>query len=129
MYVDQFEYYMQMYSMYGMSFNSIDEFAVWYLGLDEGDDWKAVTLGYAKDVVKNIMIYYAIADQQNITVTGEEFNAKVKELAEYYSSANKTYTEQEIINEMGEATIRQNILMDKVDEFLIENCTIEYKDK
>ncbi len=128
-YIDQFEYYMQMYSMYGMSFASFDEFVISYLGLNKGDDWQEVTRGYVKDTVKNMMIYYAIADQQNITVTNEEFIAEAKELAESYSNANKTYTADEIIEQMGESAIRQNILMEKIDTFLIEQCTIEYKDK
>ena len=129
MYIDQFEYYMQMYAMYGMSFKTFDEFAIWYMGLKEGDDWKAVLTGYSKDMTKNVMIYYAVAAQQKLSVSDEEIRLTAEELAKQYSTANKTYTADEIIEQMGESRIRQNILMEKVDRLLTEECTIEYKDK
>lgn len=130
-YIDQFEYDMQMFSLYyGMSFDTFDQFAVWYLGLDEGDDWQTTTLEYVKETVKSILIYHTVADQQGLAVTDEEFLAYAKELAEYYSSnGTTTYTYEEIIEQIGEQSIRQNILMEKVDEFFLENCTIEYKDQ
>lgn len=129
-YIDQYEYYMQMYTMYGMTFKSLDEFVMTYFGLKEGDDWKAITMEYVKDTVKNILIYYAVAEQQNITVSNEELIAEAKELAEYYSSQGTTkYTYTEIIEQIGESALRQNILMEKIDKLFIENCTIEYKDK
>ncbi len=127
-YIDQFEYYMQYYSMYGYKFDSFDEFVKTYLGLKEDEDWKKVTIGYAKEMVANSLIYYTIADQQNLTASKEEFDAEAKELAEYYSSENKKYTAEEIINEVGEASIKQNIIFEKVENYLMDNCTIEYKD-
>ena len=113
-----------------MTFKSLDEFVMTYFGLKEGDDWKAITMGYVKDTVKSILIYYAVAEQQNITVSNEELIAEAKELAEYYSSQGTTkYTYTEIIEQIGESALRQNILMEKIDKLFIENCTIEYKDK
>ena len=128
-YLAQFEYYRQYYAYYyGYNFNTLDEFVVAYLGLGEKDDWKQVVSGYAKDVVRNNLIYYTIADQQGLSVTEEEYKKGVKALAEYYSNESQTYTEEAIIQEVGEAQIRQNILFEKVDDYLLEHCTIEYKD-
>jgi len=128
-YIEQYEYYMQYYAYYyGYSFSSIDEFIVAYLGLGENDDWKAITVDYAKEVVRNNLIYYTIAEQQGLSVTEEEYKKGVKALAEYYSNESQTYTEESIVKEVGEAQIRQNILFDKVDDYLLEHCTIEYKD-
>lgn len=128
-YVEQYQYYMQMYAMYGYSFKSLDEFVPLYLSLKEGEDWKEKTTELAKEMVKSSLVYHAIAKQQNFSVTDEEFAARAKELAEYYSTEQKTYTADEIIKEIGEGQIRQNILFDEVENFLLDNCTIEYKDK
>jgi len=128
-YVEQYEYYMQMYAMYGYSFKSLDEFVPLYLNLKEGEDWKEKTTELAKEMVKSSLVYHAIAKQQNFSVTDEEFAERAKELAEYYSTEQKTYTVEEIIKEIGEGQIRQNILFDEVEKFLLDNCTIEYKDK
>ncbi len=127
-YVDQYEYYMQYYSMYGYKFNSLDEFVTTYLGLKEGEDWKEKTVEFAKEMVVNALVHHIIAEQQGMTVTDEEFTETVKELAEYYSSESKKYTPDEIVEQLGEQSIRQNILFEEVEEYLLDNCTIEYKD-
>lgn len=127
-YVDQYEYYMQYYSMYGYKFDSLDDFVKIYLGLKDGEDWKEITRGYAKEIVENSLVYYAIADEQNFSASGEEFNAEAQRLAKYYSSSSKTYTADEIIETVGESAIKQNIIFEKVENFLKDNCTIEYED-
>ena len=127
-YVDQYEYYMQYYSMYGYKFDSLDDFVKIYLGLKDGEDWKEITRGYAKEIVENSLVYYAIADEQSFSASDEEFDAEAKRLAEYYSSSSKTYTVEEIIETVGESAIKQNIIFEKVENFIMDNCTIEYKD-
>lgn len=127
-YVDQYEYYMQYYSMYGYKFDSLDDFVKTYLGLKDGEDWKEITRGYAKEIVENSLVYYAIAEAQSFSASDEEFDAEAKRLAEYYSSSSKTYTVEEIIEMVGESSIKQNIIFEKVENFIMDNCTIEYKD-
>ena len=70
-----------------MSFKTFDEFAIWYMGLKEGDDWKAVLTGYSKDMTKNVMIYYAVAAQQKLSVSDEEVRLTAEELAKKIKSA------------------------------------------
>ena len=117
-----------MYKMYGMEV-TLDQMACQMLGLKEGSDWQTPLTDMAKDVVKSILIYYGVANNENLTVTDAEYLAKLKELAEYYSNDQKTYTPEEIEKEIGRSTLMQNILMEKVDEYLIDHCTIEYKDE
>ena len=119
---------MQYYSMYGYKFDSLDDFVKTYLGLKDGEDWKEITRGYAKEIVENSLVYYAIADEQSFSASDEEFDAEAKRLAEYYSSSSKTYTVEEIIEMVGESSIKQNIIFEKVENFIMDNCTIEYKD-
>ena len=127
-YLSQIQQYVDMYTMYGMQV-TLDEMACQMMGLQTGSDWKTPLTEMAKDVVKSILIYYAVAEEQNITVTDAEYVAKLKELADYYSSSEKTYTPEEIENEVGRSTLEQNILMEKVDKYILDHCTIEYKDQ
>lgn len=127
-YLSQIQQYVDMYQMYGMQV-TLDSMACQMLGLEAGSDWQTPLTDMAKNVVKSILVYYGVAANEGITVTDAEYVAKLKELADYYSSAEKTYTPEEIESEIGKATLMQNILMSKVDEFLIDHCTIEYTDK
>ena len=127
-YLSEIQYYVDMYTMYGMQV-TLDSMACQMLGLEAGSDWQTPLTDMAKNVVKSILVYYGVAANEGITATDAEYVAKLKELAEYYSSAEKTYTPEEIEEQIGKATLMQNILMSKVDEFLIDHCTIEYTDK
>ncbi len=139
--LDQFDYYMQYYSSYGYTFKSLDEFIIAYMGLEEGADVTEAVTTLAKETVRNNLICYTIAKQQNISVSDEEYNEGVKALAAYYSEYytdyyteyygyeyKVEYTEADIIKEVGEAQIRKNLLFDKVEDYLLKHCTIEYKD-
>lgn len=124
----EIQQYVDMYKMYGKEV-TFDEMACQMLGLKNGEDWKMSLVDMAKETVKSLLVYYAIADQQGITVSNEEVIDEAKMLAEANSSADKTYTVEEVIEIIGENTLKQNILMTKIDAFLIEQCTIEYKDE
>ncbi len=134
-YLDQFEYYMQYYSYYyGYTFNNLDEFVSLYMGLEEGADPGAAVVSLAKEVVRNNLIYYTIAKQEGLSISDEEYKEGLAALVIYYndyyasSGSTVTYTEESLVAELGEKQIRQNMLFDKVDDCLLENCTIEYKD-
>lgn len=127
-YLSQIQQNVDMYQMYGMEV-TLDEMACQMLGLKAGSDWQTPLTEMAKDVVKSILVYYGVAENEGLTVTDAEYVEKLRELADYYSSAEKTYTPEEIEKEIGKSTLMQNILMEKVDKYLMEHCTIEYKDK
>lgn len=127
-YLSQIQQKVDMYQMYGMEV-TLDEMACQMLGLKAGSDWQTPLTEMAKDVVKSILVYYGVAENEGLTVTDAEYVEKLRELADYYSSAEKTYTPEEIEKEIGKSTLMQNILMGKVDKYLMEHCTIEYKDK
>ena len=97
------------------------------VGLDK-DNWQEQVTDLAKNAVQTSLICYSIAKNQNITVTDEEFNAYVETLIKNNSSESKQYTADEIIEMYGRQQINETLLFDKVNEFLLDNCTIEYKD-
>ena len=127
--IDQYEYYKQYYEYFGMTFNSLDEFVIEYLELEEGADWKAKTLEMARESVKERLVYYAIAEQENITITEQDYQDAIQYFIDYYKqNANQTYTADEIVEGLGEITIKENALFDKVTQYIVNNCTVSYAD-
>ena len=126
-YRSQIQQYVDYYGMYGYKV-TFEEMAIQLLGLKEGDDWEAELDKLAEDDVKATLIYYAIAADNNITATDDDVQKKAEELAEYYSSEQKTYTAEEIIKEIGADNIKQTIVFEGVQKLLIQNCTIEFED-
>lgn len=126
-YKAQIQQYVDYYAMYGYQV-TFEEMALQLLGLNQGDDWEGALRKMAEEDVKATLLYFAIAQDNGITATDADVQAKAKELAEYYSSDTKTYTPEEIIKEMGFDNIKQGIIFDGVAKLITENCTIEYKD-
>ena len=127
-YLDQYEYYMTYYSYYGYSFESLDDFVIAYLGLDEGADWKAETRESCKiDVAQNLAFHY-IAQKENITITDSDYQASVQYYVDYYTSQGATYTAEEIEQGLGSDYLKQHALFEKVNTLLSVNCTVTYGD-
>lgn len=122
-YVDQIQQYVDYYTQYGMSV-TFEQMATQMLGLSSGEDWKTALTDLAKDNVKSRMIYYTVAQQNNLSVSDDDYKAMVKYFMEYYG--NK-YSEKEIIDGIGEDVIRENALIQKVDELLFSNSSVSFK--
>ncbi len=127
-YLSQIQQNAAYYSaMYGNTV-TVDQMAVLMLGLNDGDDWKAELTKFAQETCKSYLVYFYIAQQNDLAVTDEEYNAEINDIIEYYESQGTTYTKDDIIKEYGERMIRENILMQKVNEFLISNCNVSFKE-
>lgn len=86
------------------------------------DDYKAEQRQYAEKNVKTRFILERIITIENITVTNEEFNARLEEFAKM-----QNVSLDELKKQMGEhnmSHILNNMLMDKLFAFLKENNTI-----
>lgn len=128
-YIDQYEYYKTYYESRGYTFASFDDFVIRYLGLEKGADWKAETEKNCKrDVLQNLLSH-AIAQQEGIKVTDEDYQAAVDYYMDYYKNYGQTVTEEELINTVGERLINEYALFEKVNKFLVDNCTVSYEDK
>lgn len=128
-YMEQYEYSKKQYEAYGYKFASFDDFVIKYLGLETGADWKAETREQSEiDVLQNLLCHL-IAQQENIEVTEEDYKAAVDYYMEYYKSYGQTITEEELVKAVGERLLNEYALFEKVNEFLLENCTVDYKDK
>ncbi len=127
-YIDYFEYYMDYYSSFGYKFESFESFLVTMAGFGE-DSWQEEITALSKDSVHNSLICYSIAKAENISVSEDEFDKRVEELVKENSTSGKQYTAEEIIEQYGRQQITENLLFQKVNEFLMDNCSIEYNDQ
>lgn len=128
-YVDQYKYYMQYYMQYGYSFASFDDFMARYMGLAEGESWKDIVTEQAKMTVKEKLIAHAIVTQEGLDVADADFDNAVKYFIDYYkTTSGTTYSEEEIIEGLGEAYIKDYVLSEKVTNLLIDNCTVIYSE-
>ena len=93
---------------------------IYFLGFESVEAFEEEMGNYAYDVEKNAMIMDAIAKQENITVSEEEYNADVEELASYYGYEDVATFEED----NGKDLIIQTMLSEKVMKFIIENAVI-----
>lgn len=130
-YVEEYEYYKKMYTTYyGMSFNSLDEFVIAYLGLESGADWKEVTTENAQTDVSQNLIFHYIAQQENIIITDTDYQNSIQYYVNYYNTQGNgtaTYTAKEIEEGLGSRFLKEHALFEKVQDLLIEHCTVTYK--
>ena len=125
-YVDEIQWYVDYYTMYGMSV-TFEQMARQLLGLESTGDWKTALEDLAKNSVRSRLVYFAVAQQNNITVTDEEYEAMIQYFIDYYKQSGYTYTREDIINGIGEDSIRENALMQETEDLLFSNCTVSYK--
>lgn len=73
----------------------------------------------AKQTVKQIIVVYMIADAESITVSEEEYQAKLTELAEAYA-----LTEEEVLKNISREDIELEALADKVMSFTADAAAV-----
>ena len=125
-YSAQIQQYVDYYTQYGITV-TFEQMAANMLGLKEGEDYKTALTNFAQNTVKSKMVYFYIAQQNNITVSDEDFDSMVDYFVDYYADNGYKYTESQIIEGMGESAIRENALFENVDKFLFSNCTVGFK--
>ena len=124
-YIEEFEYYFSYYSMY-YGYKSLDEFAIDYMGLKAGDDWKAILKEDCQMTVKQNILVHALAEAEGIEqITDEEFKAELDYLVEYYKDYN--YSADYIRQNMGDNAIKESALYAKMMDFILERTTITYE--
>ncbi len=130
-YKNQITYmYKQYSSYYGESFTTAypDEasFAVWYMGLTSAEVWEEELYDLVERMVKKDMITHAIAEQQGMeTVSEEEYKAVVEEWVSYYYGQ---LTADDIIRQMGETFLKQSVVSEKVQAWLMEQAEFSYSE-
>ena len=129
LYTEEIEYYFDYYNYmsnlyYGYdAFASVDEFAVAWLGLEEGADWAVEVERLASEKIKRTLLLYAIAENEAITVSQTRFNEVLAELAvEYDMEAS------EIITAAGADIVYDEAIYFAVTDLLIARATVDNGD-
>ena len=87
--VQSYQYMSQMYSQYGMEAGSFEDF----IGMSDSE-YDADVINRAQEFGKQDLVYQAILESENITLTEEESESVVKEMYggdEYYNSSVESY--------------------------------------
>lgn len=113
-------YYTQMASYYGMEFA---DFLPLYFGIDEAT-FEAESGEAVKESLQQEMILKAIAEQENLEISDEEFAEGCKKYADRMGYP----TVEEFTAAYGEKEIRQSLIMDKAMDFVKENAVITIKE-
>ena len=126
-YLYEIEYLKNYYAYMGYTYNSLDEFAIAYLGLEKGADWKAEIKKDAENAVIQTLLTHYIAQKESLQLTDAEFEAEVQMNIDYYKNSGYNYTRDEVINLVGEEMIREGALYEKIVTYVKEHATITYK--
>ncbi len=110
------DYYEWLASMYGMS---LDDYLTNY-GMTQ-DEFKEQIQPVAEEALGEEMTLLAIAKEENIEVSDEEYEAGLERYAEAQGMDDPSKLEEAY----GENYIRNSLLQEKVLDFLYENATIE----
>ncbi len=108
------EYYSQFAAAYGVDLNTLLE----QLGSSEEtfeDDMRE----YAEMAVAEKLIAIAIAEAENITVSDDEYNAKIDE---YLATYTQYETKEEIEAVIDPDNLRDQLLMEKVLQFVMDSA-------
>ncbi len=109
---------------------TISEFAVYYMGFEEGSDWEEEVNKMAELMVKKDMIVHAIAEWENMeTVTEEELEEEIQYWIDYYASDYYQVTREDILENIGEDYLRESAFAVKMYDYLMGNCTFEYAEE
>ncbi len=103
---------------------TIGDFAVYYMGFDEGSNWEEEINKLAELMVKKDMLVHAIAEWEDMeTVTDKELEEEIEYWIAYYGGY---VTKDDILKNIGEAYLRESAFAVKMYEYLIANCNFEY---
>ncbi len=103
---------------------TVGDFAIVFMGYEKGADWEAEIAKQAELMVKKDMLVHAIAEWENIeTVTDKELENEINYWIEYYGGY---VTKEDILENIGEAYLRESAFAVKMYDYLIANCTFEY---
>ena len=114
---DMKAYYESIATMYGTDFETLLT-GMFNMTVEDFNE-EANTL--AEATIARQMVCKLIAKAEGMTVSNEEYQAGLEQYAADYSSESKTYTAEEFEKEYGKDVITENILLEKVLDFVTEN--------
>lgn len=106
-------------------YDTVGKFAVAYMGFPKDSDWEEEIEKMSRLMVEKDMIIHAIAELEGIeTVTKEELDEEIEYWVEYYSGY---MTKEDILENIGEAYLKESAFAVKMYEFLIGKVNFVYE--
>ena len=108
------EYYTQLAAAWGTDLNGL----LSQMGSSE-ETFEEDMIEYAELAVAEKLVAIAIAEKENITVSNDEYNAKIDEYLEMYEAYS---TKEEIEEVIDPDTLRDQLLMEEVMQFVADSA-------
>ena len=119
-------YYSQGSAEFNATYPNVGAFAIAYYGFAKDANWEVELTKMAEEMVRQDMITHAIAEREGMeSITDEEYKAEIKYWVDYYYGY---MTESQIVENMGERSLREAALVSKMDKWLLEQVTFTYAD-
>ena len=118
MYEEEIAYMQQYAESYSMNY---DEFVALYTGMT-AEDYEAQLVVEIENYCKRVMIYRAIAANENIEITQEEYEAEVAQYSGDYANYNCESVEE--FEEQYSLQIYQYMIYDRIESMLGEDTTV-----
>lgn len=122
-FVEDIEYYMSYYASMGLEV-TFDQMLSYY-GFSSADELKE----YAKEVVFSDLVVYAVIQAENLEITDEEYAALIAELAESTGETEADIIEYYSQYYGGEEGIKEIMLLDKANNFVLNENNPIVKEK
>lgn len=128
LYISEYNTMWQTYTQQGYVFDDFDDFMCQALGLEDGSDWESnLALTYT-DIIKKHMICHAIAQAEGMTVTDDDYEKEIQFYIESakLSDSSSNLTRSDVVETVGEFSIRDNAIYSKVCSWLYDNAKIVF---
>lgn len=120
-YISGYKADMEYYTGLGYKFDDLDDFICQYLGLDDGADWESFIRDIYTEIIKKHLVCHAIAQIEGVKLTDEDYEAEIQYYIDQSAYEQKTLTRADVIETVGEYTIRENAMYSKICSMLYDN--------
>ena len=108
----------QAYASYTSYYETIDSFAIAYLGLSEGSDWRNYLIDKAKDIVLEKLLLYYIIREEKLDPPKAYYDEKYAEMYQEYLDYYIELNAEELSKYQGEAYDREiEILKEEMESY------------
>ncbi len=126
MYVQQYISEMNSAIQSGYSYDNLDDYVCGVLGLEKGADWEShIEVIYTK-IIKEHLVCHAIAQIEGVEVTDDDYENEIEYYIMQAAYQNQTLTRDDVVETIGEYTIRENAMYSKICSMLYQNAEIKY---
>lgn len=103
------------------------EFLQQYVGVADEADFNEQVAEYAKILVKEEMIIYYIADKEDISTTGDEYDQFITDTLADYGYTEDSFKETQgksYEDAVGKDTIQRQLYLDKIQDFILAKAVV-----